>query len=496
MRDHTPPPLIGRERERLLLRSFAQSQTPGASLGIVWGRRRVGKSALLQALVAETGGFYHQAVRGSAAEALRDLSGDLSTALRLPAPVMLESWTQAMETLMAVARERPLPIVLDEFPYLLEHTPELDSVIQRLYAPQGTSRLGTRARLILCGSSVSVMGRLLAGTAPLRGRAGLDLRVTPFDVRASRLLHGLDDLSAAVSTFAVIGGVAAYARDMVMGDLPADSRDFDRWVCARVVSPGSPLLREIDLLLSEDPVTAKTRKLNLYHATLGAVAQGCHTWGAITRYVNTGGSSLQAIMETLVASELVARVQDPIRTNRTLYHPVDPFLRFHYAIIRRHQGFGRMDTDTDALWQRVLPTFRSQVLGPCFEWMARDWTAHRAAPSTLGGMADHVGATVVQRPGHAPMELDVVVASDDGFEDGADVPERRTVRAIGEAKVGEPLDLHHLARLADARAALGDRASDAKLLLFGTTFHPALSAAARERPDVELIDLPRLYFGE
>ena len=496
MRDHTAPPLIGRERERQLLRDFAESEAPGASLGIVWGRRRVGKSALLQALVAEMGGFYHQAVRGSAAEALRDLSSDLGTALRLPAPVVLDSWPQAMETLLTVARERALPVVLDEFPYLLEHTPALDSVIQRLFAPQGASRLGTQARLILCGSSVSVMGRLLAGTAPLRGRAGLDLRITPFDVRASRVLHGQDDLSAAVSTFAVIGGVAAYARDMVMGDLPADGRDFNRWVCARVVSPGSPLLREIDLLLSEDPVTAKTRKLNLYHATLGAVAQGCHSWGAITRYVNTGGSSLQAIMDTLVASELVARVQDPIRTNRTLYHPVDPFLRFHYAIIRRHQGFGRMDTDTDALWQRVLPTFRSQVLGPCFEWMARDWTAHRAAPSTLGGLADHVGATVVQRPDDTPMELDVVVAADDGVRDGTDMPERRTVRAIGEAKVGELLDLPHLARLERARTALGARARDAKLLLFGAAFHPALSTAARARHDVELIDLPRLYFGE
>lgn len=489
-------PLIGRDRERAILRDFTDSAVPGATLGIVWGRRRVGKSALLQELVAETGGFYHQAVRGSGAEALRDLAGDLATALHLPAPLALDSWSQAMEALLGIARDRALPVVLDEFPYLLEHTPELDSVIQRLFAPQAPSRLGTQARLILCGSSVSVMGRLLAGTAPLRGRAGMDLRITPFDVRASRVLHGLDDLGAAVATYAVIGGVAAYARDMVMGDLPANAADFDRWVCARVLSPGSPLLREIDLLLSEDPVTAKTRKLNLYHATLGAVAQGCHSWSAITRYVNTGGSSLQAIMETLVASELVARVHDPIRTNRTLYHPVDPFLRFHYAIIRRHQAFARMDTDTGALWQRVLPTFRSQVLGPSFEWMARDWTTHRASSATLGGPADHVGTSVVSRAGDTTIELDVVVAADDGRVDGGDLPERRTVHALGEAKAGETLALHHLARLEAARDALGPRAADAKLLLFGATFDPAMAALAERRPDVELVDLPRLYFGD
>jgi hypothetical protein len=501
-------PLIARDRERALLADFVDDPRPGPALGIVWGRRRVGKSALLQALVAERGGFYHHAVRGSSAESLRDLAADLGEALGWPAAPALDSWAQAIELLLRVASDRPLPVVLDEFPYLLEHTPELDALIQRCFAPpgaprassqapsQGPSQGPSQARLILCGSSISVMSRLLAGTAPLRGRAGLDLRVTPFDFRASRRLHGQEDLPTAVATFAVIGGVAAYARDMVMGDLPAHAGDFDRWMAARVLSPGSPLLREIDLLLSEDPTTAKTRKLNLYHATLGAVAKGHHSWSGITRYVNTGGSSLQAIMDTLVASELVTRLHDPLRANRPLYHPVDPFLRFHYAVIRRHPGFGRMDTDTAALWHRVGPTFRSQVLGPTFEWMARDWTERCAAPSTLGGTPDHVGPSVVTLPDGTTMQLDVVVAADDAYTDLADAPDRRTVRALGEAKVGETIGLSHLARLDMARDALGSRAATARLLLFGSRFNEALHTAVARRPDVELIDLERMYGGE
>jgi len=81
---------------------------------------------------------------------------------------------------------------------------------------------------------MSVMGRLLSGTAPLRGRASLDLRMRPFDFRTARELHGIEDLATAVEAYAVIGGVPAYAREMVGGDLPAGPGDLDRWICERV----------------------------------------------------------------------------------------------------------------------------------------------------------------------------------------------------------------------------------------------------------------------
>jgi uncharacterized protein len=484
--------MVGRARELARLTEFATDATANATLGIVWGRRRVGKSLLLETLVSETHGFYHHAIRGSSGEALRGLAEDLARHLKLPAPLAFESWEQAMTALMALGQDRATVVVLDEFPYLLEHTPELESIIQRLYGPLQHTRTNTRTRLILCGSSISVMSKLLTGTAPLRGRAGLDLRVAPFDFRVARTLHGISDLPTAVAAFAVIGGVAAYAREMSGNDLPHSASDFDRWICERILSPAAPLFGEIDLMLGEDPTTSKARKLNLYHAVLAAVAQGNHGWSSICNYVKTGSSSLLAVMNTLVASELVVRMHDPVRGNRPLYHPHDQLLRFHYAIIRRHQPrLARMSADTSELWQELLPTYRSLVLGPSFEAMARDWTLHLASPQTIGGAPDHVGATVLRVPDGVEQELDIVVAADDG----GDNPEKRTVRALGEAKVSETLTLQHVRRLETARATLGARASNAKLLLFGSAFDAPVRAASGHRSDLELIDLERLYNG-
>ena len=141
--------------------------------------------------------------------------------------------------------------------------------------------------------------------------------------------------------------------------------------------------------------------------------------------------------------------------------------------------------------RRLAATFDSRVRGPVFEEQARTWVRRFAALETVGGDAAHVG------PSHATIDaieyqLDIVVA---GGVDGV-APAERTVLAIGEAKAGETVGLHHLRHLERARGALGPNTAGAKLLLFAPTFTDELRRTAEDRADVELVDLERLYNGE
>lgn len=483
--------MIGRRNEWSRLGEFATSGAHHPTLGIAWGRRRVGKSFLLQALTRTLGGFYYEATRGSQAEALRDLGASLGAFQGTAGPLALADWGAALETLLSLGKEQELPVVLDEFPYLLEHSPSLDSLLQRALGPGARHSSSGRERLILCGSAMTLMRSVLGGTAPLRGRAGLDLRVSPFHFRIARELHGIEDLATAVRTFAVIGGVAAYAREMVDGDLPAGASDFHRWVCRRVLSPSAPLFHEVGLLLAEDPSTSKARKINLYHATLAGIATGHHAHAKLAGYAKIPGASLAPIVDALVSSEFVEKIQDPIRDNRPTYHPADPLIRFHYAILRRNQSrLARHDADTRALWRQILPTFESQVLGPSFEAMARYWTQHFAAPETLGAPPDQVGPTTIVLADGTHRQIDVLAAHGQPTDPGD-----RDVLALGEAKVGEVMGRRQLLRLEEARAALGPRALEARLLLFGARFSPNLLQEAARRPDLEIVDLERLYHG-
>ena len=132
--------MIGRRAEWARLADFATSDQAHGSLGLLWGRRRIGKSFLLQALVEQAGGFYYEAVRGSKGEALRDLGAKLGLFAGSGAPLALEDWEGAVQALLALGRDGRVVVVLDEFPYLLEHSPELESVIQRALGARSSSR--------------------------------------------------------------------------------------------------------------------------------------------------------------------------------------------------------------------------------------------------------------------------------------------------------------------------------------------------------------------
>jgi uncharacterized protein len=99
---------------------------------------------------------------------------------------------------------------------------------------------------------MSVMGGLLSGSAPLRGRAGLELIVHPFGYRDAARFWDITDPRLAVLVHSVVGGTPAYRRELLREDTPADLADFDAWVIRTVLNPQTPLFREARYLLAEE----------------------------------------------------------------------------------------------------------------------------------------------------------------------------------------------------------------------------------------------------
>ncbi len=468
--------------------SFLDSEVPQATLGLVYGRRRIGKSTLLSRVASDRGGFYWEATRTASAVHLARLGGAIGAHLGT-GPLQLDDWDDAVRALLRLGSS-PIPVVIDEFGHVLEADPSVASVIASALGPDARQSNDSQARLILCGSAIAMMQSLTSGQAPLRGRAGLELLMRADDHRqARRWLDTNTSLALAMRLYCVIGGVVGYATDMVDHDLPVALDDVDRWIAQRVLSPAATLHHEATTLLAEDPTVTHASNPALYHAVLGSIARGSQTAGSISSRVRRPVSNLAPILNRLVDAGFVVRHDDPIRSQRPTYALADPFLQFHYAVLEPHTALLR-DRDVLHTWQtRLTATFDAQVKGPVFEEVARDWVRRYAADETLGGMPTNVGPSEVTVAGVAH-QLDVVVA------DGQAQPSDRQVLAIGEAKSAEILEVAHLQRLEHARTAYGARAADARLLLFGQTMDRALAKEATSRDDVELVDLQRLYTGD
>jgi AAA+ ATPase superfamily predicted ATPase len=227
----------------------------------------------------------------------------------------LRDWMDAIQFLFGLPADGPIPVVIDEFPFLVSASPSLPSIIQRELGPGGSGR-ESRVRLLLCGSAMSVMGGLLAGHAPLRGRAGLELIVQPFDYRDAARFWGISDPKLAVLLHSVVGGTPAYRPELLREDTPADLDDFSPWVIRTVLNPQTPLFREARYLLAEE---TEVRDPSLYQSVLAAVAEGNATSGGIASYVGRKSNEISHPLRVLEDSRLLVRQPDLFRSGRATY---------------------------------------------------------------------------------------------------------------------------------------------------------------------------------
>jgi AAA+ ATPase superfamily predicted ATPase len=484
--DREPPKpghLFDREAEWKGLVSFAADARPGATLGVVSGRRRQGKSYLLQAVASALGGIYFPALELTEAVSLRLFADELIRFSGSPVP-RFRDWLEAIPYLFRLTGDRALPVVIDEFPFLVKASPALPSIIQREFGPGGSGS-ASRARLLLCGSAMSVMGGLLSGRAPLRGRAGLELIVHPFGYRDAARFWQISDPKLAVLVHSVVGGTPAYRRELAREDTPADLADFDAWLIRTVLNPQSPLFREARYLLAEE---TEIRDPSLYHSVLAAVAEGNRTSGGIASYIGRKSNEVAHPLRVLEDCRLLIREPDLFRSGRARYRITEPLIAFYQAIMSR--DWARLELgDGPTVWRGAQPRFLSQVTGPHFEAICRDY-AITADPGVFGGPPGEVGSGVVSDPANrTQIEIDVAVLAP--AEHG--LPRR--ILSLGEVKWDRVMDLRHVERLRRARDLLTVKGFDTRGTLLccysGAGFSSELRAVQGD--EIHLIGLDQIY---
>jgi AAA+ ATPase superfamily predicted ATPase len=487
-----PAEMFDRDFEWAELARYTQYSEPRATLGVVSGRRRQGKTFLLDAVVRAAGGFMFTATETTEADALRQFGEALARYCGEPVPLRFAHWDEAVTRLMRIAvGGRPTVAVIDEFPLLAKASPALPSIIQRALEP-AAQRTNTPVRLLLCGSALSFMGGLLSGNAPLRGRSGLELVVPTLDFRLAAEFWGITDLRTAALANAIVGGTPAYRREFTQDDTPAGPDDFDAWVTRAVLNPARPLFREARYLLAEETEIHDTA---LYHSVLAAIANGNASRGGIADYLGRKSTDLAHPLGVLEDVGLIVHEADAFRRNRSAYRIAEPLVSFYHAVMRPAWGDLERPSRAPAVWRRAQPTFLSKVVGPHFEKICREWARWSAAPETYGGIVSRVAAGTVNDPAaKTSHEVDAAVF-------GPDDNGREMLLGVGEAKWNDTMGVSHLRRLEHIRDILAARqaasADKTRLLCFsGAGFTDELRWLAAQDPTVQLIGLERLYYGE
>jgi len=321
-----PAPFIGRARERAFLEELHGSGRP--ELFVLYGRRRVGKTELLQQFCQGHRAVYFLAAQVRDRDNLRAFRQAVAEGLgdELALSVEFPDWGAALGFLAERAGDERLVVVLDEFPYLCEGDKSLPSQVQRFWDTRGKR---SSLLLVLCGSQMSFMEKeVLAERSPLFGRRTGQKRLEPLAPTEALDFFPRWELRDRVLAYAVLGGMPAY---LTRFDDATSLRDN---LLRDVLRPEGYLFDEVSFLLRSELSNPAT-----YNSLLAALARGGERLNDIALDVGVDSTTANKYLHVLRELRLVEREvpltdPDPLRSRRGTYRIADRFLAFHFRHVQ------------------------------------------------------------------------------------------------------------------------------------------------------------------
>lgn len=453
--------MIGRteERERL-----ARARDAAPELVILRGRRRIGKSFLVTQTLSGDRTVYFQADQQPEGGHLRALGREAGRLVG-GGELRFDDWDAAFTFFGQQARAAPLVLALDEFQWLWDAQPAIDSILQRHWDQWERDRVPIV--VVLSGSALTLMESLLARDRPLYGRATYRPLLLPFDHHlAAGFARPALTAEERIRRFSVLGGTPQY--QAWAGDLT-----LDRVLRERILRVGEPLYEEPLHLLREERAI---RDPGSYFAVLQAIAAGATHHNEIANQAGVSTAALAKMLTRLIELgyvELREPAQPFAGKGRPRYVIADPYFGFWFRFVMPNRSrieAGRTEEVAVEIEARL-----DDLAGPVFEECCRTWarvyaTADRFPPSErIGGYWTRT----------YDVEVDIV-----GTAGGA-------WTAVGSVKWGQSVDARVLDQLLRHQEAMGTRAAHAQRLIFGRGFAPTLVQRAAQH-DVRLVPIEEI----
>jgi len=413
--------------------AFLQSQyeRSEASLVILYGRRRVGKTSLISEFGKDKNMLYFLATEEPEAANRTQFKNIIAdyTGNELLKSATVDNWEVVFNTLSQYETSQRVLIVIDEFQYIGKSNPSFLSVFQKAWE----SLKNHNIMVILCGSLVSLMEtQTLAYSSPLYGRRTGQIKLKPIPFKHYHEFYHGKNQRELIEYYSITGGVPKYI------ELFNEENDVWSAIEKNVLSTRSFLYEEPVFLLQRE-----VSEIGSYFSLIRAIAAGNHKLGAIASIMGVKQTSLTKYLRTLIDLDILERQvpvteEKPEISKRGLYYIKDNFIDFWFKFV--YPDRSAIETGhLEQVMTKIRAGFVDRHVSFAYENVCRQQLWSIAADGNLPCNFNKVG-----RWWDGKNEIDIVALDSAG-----------TDIVYGECKyTGEPMDTDVFYRLQEKKNAV------------------------------------------
>ena len=375
-------PFVDREKELEFLEQ--EYRREGSSLVILYGRRRVGKTALATKFMEGKPALYflvteesEQQNRNAFKDAVADFCGN-----ELLKSASLQQWEPIFKAFCEKPSDQKLLLILDEFQYLGKSDPAFPSVFQKIW---DTFLKQQSVMVILCGSLISMMeSQTLSYSSPLYGRRTGQLRLRQIPFSHYGQFFPEKSHKDLIEYYAVTGGVPKYI------ELFHDTGDIYTAIQRSILSKSSFLFDEPNFLLQRE-----VSEIGSYFSVMKAIAAGNQKLGKIAGVLEVKQTGLSKYLKTLVDLDLLEREvpvteENPEKSKRGLYKIKDNFMLFWFRFVYPNMGLIESGNEQAAM-NRIRANLVDHHISYIYEDVCREKMWQLAAAGQWDFLFDKVG---------------------------------------------------------------------------------------------------------
>ena len=330
---------------------------------IVYGRRRVGKTALINEFCKDKPTVFFSALNASDKENLEALSGAIYEKDHpgMDSAPVYQSFEAALDQITRMAEKERLVFVIDEYPYLAKANKSISSRLQHII--DHTWKNG-QLYLILCGSSMSFMEyQVLGYESPLYGRRTGQYKIQALTYKEITAFNPTLTPEKQSLVYGITGGVPHYINKLDVYE------DVDEALKDNLFNTSSYLFEEPENLLKQE-----LREPAIYNSVITAIAGGASHANEIATKVGVESAVCAKYLKVLLDLGIIKK-ETPITEKsgkKTIYTIGDNFFRFWYRFVPQNTSAisaGRIEQ----IYEPVIKRHLSDYMGLVFEQMCREY---------------------------------------------------------------------------------------------------------------------------